>query len=295
MQSSYDVTEIMYNFVFDGNEKVAAFIHEGYYLPTLLESSRVDLNTLSVFLKKFPDDIVTALHGSFRTTDNKLIDAATYASLTKAPSFSAQKPPTKFFRKNREIKLDNVISSTIPVEVSTASSTRSIPLNQLLSESFDNNKPVVITFTPGPFQDNDPLPADWKIVPAANGCTTQLKTFEANFERLNATVFAINKHPASYHQRLIKDKKLTHVQMISDAKAELETLFNLEHELLFINDNYYFPRFSLVLIPTADGIISSRVPLQSPVTDKIAENHIQEIEELIHPELTRQLDEKPAP
>jgi peroxiredoxin len=151
----------------------------------------------------------------------------------------------------------------------------------LIQESFTAGKAVIFTFTPGPFKSTDALPADWGITPAANGCTMQLKTFETNFERLNATVININRHPAAYHQGnegLIKNKGVDHLQMISDENAKIEKLLGLSGEMLSINDNSYFSRFSIVLTPDSRKKIFR---LASPVTQEIAEAHINQIDDFI--------------
>jgi peroxiredoxin len=148
----------------------------------------------------------------------------------------------------------------------------------LIQENFTNGKAVIFTFTPGPFKSTDTLPAHWPVTPAANGCTLQLQTFEANFASLNAAIININRHPASYQrgeEGLIKNKGLDHLMMISDANGNVEELLDLGNDMLNIDSNYYFSRFSIVL--TSDGR-KAAFRLASPVTQEIADKHIAEID-----------------
>jgi peroxiredoxin len=177
--------------------------------------------------------------------------------------------------------ISKLLASTQTVALSSILGTKSVNLHTLIEHVTAAGKPVIFTFTPGPFKTSEELPVNWMTTTQALGCSLQLQTFEANFTELGGVVIAVNKQTAGYQagpNGLLDVKKLPSLKMISDVNNTLEEELELSAMKIQVNEVWYFKRFTIVINAdkNARGFL-----LQSPVNQEIADKHIADIKEFI--------------
>ena len=201
------------------------------------------------------------------------------------------KGPIRFIStaiKKSEFSLKNFLSNNLPINVSSKMGSQKITIKDLVEKAKLENRPLVFTFTPGPFKDAKELPKSWTAVPDAVGCTLQLNTFNKHFENLAGSVFALNKHTHDYqcgHDGLLAVKNLDNLMMLS-ITDDLES--NLKLDTILVDDKKYLSRFTIAVKSTGEA---QSFPLQGPVNDEKIKKHIEEINCFIMPKL---IDEERA-
>lgn len=186
--------------------------------------------------------------------------------------------------------IDKLLSK-LQVNVSSQSGSTKVGLDELFAKAKAADKSIIYTFTPGPFKSKDEMPKGWMETELAVGCTAQLTAFEKSYARLNAIIFAVNKHSSSYQcgsGGLLAMKKFNNLFMISDEKGELEKALDLK--TITLEGKEYLKRFTVAIRPDGEFKLFG---LSSPVNDEKAIKHIEEISQFLSPQL-EQKEEKSA-
>jgi hypothetical protein len=172
----------------------------------------------------------------------------------------------KLLGSKQKVKLNSVNNSS-----------ETICINDLIKRNSEAGKATIFTFTSGPFKTTGELPQDWMKTLAVIGCSTQLSVFEKKFAALNAVVIGLNKQSNDYQcgeDGLLAVKVLNSLNMISDEDNKLEKELGLSAFTVNVNGKAYFKHFSIVVRP--DNVAKGFM-LQSPVTDPIMNDHINDI------------------